>query len=222
MVSDYPLMMRLAGRRCIVVGAGPVGMRKAESLLQAEAVVVLIDPRLNAITVPDGIRGVSREFLPTDLAGAFLVFAATDHTGTNQAVAEAARQEGIPVNIADDPDGSDFIVPASFQSGNLSVSVATGGVSPAVAAMVRDDLKISLSDHWPIFLEIAGKLRVRLLTSSRKTAYNQQVLRNLVSSGILDLIAASDAPGIDRMLETQFGEGCSLTDLGIRLSEGSS
>ncbi len=214
--------MRLAGRRCVVVGAGPVGLRKAESLLQAEAEVALIDPNLDSIKAPAGAEKFAREFSGTDLAGAFLVFAATDNAGTNQAIAAVARKQAIPVNIADDPEGSDFILPASFQSGDLSVSVASGGTSPAVAAMVRDNLKNSLSGQWALFLEIAGILRVRLLTSGCKSAYNQQVLRNLVDGGILDRLAESDEAGIDRLLEAEFGKGYSLAELGVSLPKGSS
>ena len=104
--------MRVAGRRCVVVGAGPVGLRKTESLLQAGADVVLVDPGLNSLVVPDGVEEIAREFVEADLAGAFLVFVATDNAATNQAIAAAARKQAIPVNIADDPEGSDFILPA--------------------------------------------------------------------------------------------------------------
>jgi precorrin-2 dehydrogenase/sirohydrochlorin ferrochelatase len=215
-------MMRLAGRRCVVVGAGPVGLRKVDRLLAAGAEVVLVAPDLTAANIPAGVTAVPRLFVAEDLTGAFLVFAATDDAATNQQVAQAAQARAIPVNIADNPDASDFILPASFKNGRLTVSVATGGVSPATAAIVRDEVKKMLPGEWNIFLEIAGILRARLLTSGLKAAYNQQVLRNLVVHGILPMIADADVAGIDRLLEAEFGKGYSLADLGVSLSEGAS
>jgi len=221
-VPDYPVTLHLRGRRCVVIGAGPVGLRKATGLLAAGAVVVLVDPRLEAIPVPQGVERRPRAFVAGDLDGAALTFAATGSADVNRTIAAAARQRGIPVNIADDPEGSDFAVPASFRSGELTVSVATGGGSPALAALVRDEIEKILPGEWAIFLEIAAKLRARLLTSGSKTAYNQQVLRNLASADLLAKIAGRDVAGIDRLLAKAFGSGYSLAELGVSLSKGTS
>ena len=215
-------MLRLQGRRCVVVGAGPVGMRKVRGLVEAGAETVLVAPGLTAGNGPAGVEVIPHLFVEEDIIGAALVFAATDDPATNRLIAAAARRCRIPVNIVDDPEASDFVLPASFAAGDLVVSVATRGVSPAVAVMVRDDIEKSLPVEWPTFLKIAGILRSRLLTSSSKATYNQQVLRNLVSHGILIMIADTDAAGIDRLLESEFGKGYSLADLGISLSKGSS
>lgn len=219
-MSDYPVMMRLAGRRCVVVGAGQVGRRKARSLRAAGADPVLIDPDLSPSDAPEGVELISRPFAESDLENAFLVFAATGDAVTNQSIAAAARERSILVTIADDPDASDFTLPATFRRGRLSVAVATSGASPAVASMVRDDLAKVLAPEWEIFLELARILRSRLLTSNSKSAYNQQVLQNLVSAGFLQLIQDGDVAGMDRLLEMEFGKGHSLADLGVSLPKG--
>lgn len=218
--ADYPITMRIRGRRCLVAGAGPVGRRKVAGLLSAGAEVVLVDPNLQSEEIPEGVAAITRRFHVDDLEGACLVFAATDRPETNREIAAAARERGVPVNIADDPGNSDFFLPASFSRDDLTVSVATGGVSPAVAAMVRDEVEKTLPVAWGILLEIAGKLRARRLTSGAKSAYNQQVFQNLVRDGILAMIAETDEAGVNRLLESEFGQGCSLEDLGVSLSKG--
>ncbi len=214
--------MRLQGRRCLVVGAGPVGLRKAQGLLAAGAEVVLVDPQRPAKEVPGAAEFRQRPFREDDLDGAFLAFAAAGDSEVNRAVAAAARRRGVPVNSADDPGACDFFVPACFRSGDLTVAVATSGVSPALAAVLRDELEMILPGEWRLLLEIAGKLRSGRLTSSSGSAYNQQVLRNLVDGGILPLLARGDRPGVDRLLEAEVGRGCSLAELGISLPKGSS
>jgi len=221
LVSDYPVVLQLAGKRCVVVGAGPVGLRKARRLCEVSADVILIDPARDRVDTPAGATMINRAFRQDDLDGASLVFAATNNQQVNRAVAEAARALGIPVNVADDPAASDFTVPASFSRGNLSIAVSSGGVSPAIAAMVRDEVETLLPDAWQIFLEIAGELRARLLTSDHKAAYNQQVLQNLVSGGILTMIENFDSSGVDQLVTAEFGNGYSLADLGISLPKDS-
>lgn len=220
-MTDYPVLLCLEGRRCVVVGAGPVGLHKVRGLVEAGAETVLIAPDPPADGYSENVEIVPRFFTEDDLIDTFLVIAATDDVQTNQRIAAVAQARSVLVNVVDNADLSDFTMPAIFRNGDLVVAVATGGVSPAVAVMVRDDIEKNLSEQWQIFLEIAGTLRARLLTSSSKAAYNQQVLRNIVSHGVLAMLADADVAGIDRLLETEFGKGYSLADLGISLSKGS-
>ena len=136
-MTDYPVMMRLAGRRCVVVGGGAVGLRKLRGLVAAGADVLLVDPA-PAGPLPDGVAVRRRRFAADDLDGASLVFAATDEKRVNRDVVVAARERGLPVNVADDPDNSDFTLPATFFSGGLSVAVATDGLGPSVFALVTE------------------------------------------------------------------------------------
>ena len=80
-MADYPLLVELTGRRCVVVGGGAVGRRKAAGLLSAGAQVRLIDPQPPADTeLPAGIGLVARDYRAADLQGAFLVFSVTAAT----------------------------------------------------------------------------------------------------------------------------------------------
>ena len=217
----YPLQLNLSGRLCVVVGGGAVGRRKLTGLLQAGARVRLIDAA--AASVPP--VGGALEFLPRpyrdgDLEGAFLAFAATDNPTVNAAVAAEARRRGIPVNRADDGPDSDFILPASLRRGDLLFSVAGGGRSPALAAILRDQLAEHFGPEWGTILDIAAALRRKRLTPLEKTKYNQEILRRLLAAGLAERVAAGDAAGVDCLLATLPEGGCTLDDLGIQLPKG--
>jgi precorrin-2 dehydrogenase/sirohydrochlorin ferrochelatase len=216
--AGYPVLMQLAGRRCVVIGAGAVGRRKVDGLLAAGARVVVVAPD-GATRLPSGVEVHCRPYGDADLDGAFLVFAATDCLQTNQAVAAAARRRGVPVNIADDPAASDFFLPAVLRQGRVCVAVSTDGASPAMARLLRDDLAAHFDPSWAFFVEIAGALRRRQLTTTAVGTYNQPVLHALLEQGVLRLIAAGDAAGIDRLLTTLAG-GCTLATLDLSLPKG--
>jgi len=167
-VKSYPInLVRLEERRCIVVGGGEVARRKVESLLDAGArVVVVVSPHLGdglAQLRRDGrIQHLARGYRRGDLKGAFVVIATTDDPAVNHAVSQEAEAEGILVNVADDPDHCNFIVPSTLRRGDLIIGVSTGGQSPSLAANLRRGLERTLGPEYSTFLELAGGLRRRV------------------------------------------------------------
>ncbi|HEY6428879.1 MAG TPA: NAD(P)-dependent oxidoreductase, partial [Acidimicrobiales bacterium] len=77
----YPVNLLVAGRRCVVVGAGRVAARKVAGLLDAGAVVHVVAPDLGAEILDwrdaGRLTADERPFRPTDLDGAWLATAAT-------------------------------------------------------------------------------------------------------------------------------------------------
>lgn len=219
-MADYPVMLQLEGRRCVIVGAGPVGQRKLQSLLPSGAEIVLIAPEAGALNLPERITVIPRTFQDTDLERATLVFAATNQADTNQQIARAARARQIPVNIADDPQGSDFTLPAVCRQKQLTLAVSTNGQSPAAAAVIRDTLQDSLGPAWDAFVKIAAKLRHLQLTREPKALYNQQVLQNLLERGLIQMLETGDRTGLEELFASQFAGTVSLTDFDISLPKG--
>jgi precorrin-2 dehydrogenase/sirohydrochlorin ferrochelatase len=205
----------------VVIGGGPVAIRKVRGLREAGARVRLIASEL---AVPAGeladVEAVIRPYRAGDLQEAFVAFAATNDRMVNAAVVREARQRGVLVSVVDAPDEGDFTLPALLRRGDLTVSVATGGGSPALAALLRDRLADQLGPEWATVLEIAAALRQKRLTLQGKTEYNQAILRRLLEGGLPDLIADGDASAVDRLLQSLFGEGSTLAQLGIRLAKG--
>lgn len=220
-MPDYPILLQLDERLCVVVGGGPVGRRKARGLVQAGARVRLVDAEPGSPEEElNGIEVVRRPYRPSDLEGAVLVFAATGDREVNAAVALEARRRGILFNVADAPDEGDFTLPALLRRGGLTVAVSTGGQSPALAALARDHLSGTLGPEWGTVLEIAAALRQKRLTLQGNTEYNQAILRRLLDDHLPELVAGRDTASIDCLLKALFGEGFSLAELGIHLPKG--
>ena len=221
-MADYPVMLQLKGRRCVIIGAGPVGQRKLQSLLPTGAEIVLIAPEADRLNLPPEITIINRVFREADLDHAALVFAATDSTMTNKHISEAARKRMIPVNVVDDPQTSDFTLPAVSRKGQLTVAVGTEGQSPAAAALIRDTLDGCLGPGWEIFVQIAAQLRQLKLTRGSKPLYNQQVLHILLERGLIRMLETGDRTGIEQLLLSQFAGEVTMADLDISLPKGAS
>lgn len=165
-VSGYPLILRIAGQRCVVVGGGAVAARKVQRLVVSGADVLVvapeIGPELAALADAGTIRVKRRSFEPSDLDGALLTFAATNDRMVNEAVARAARARDTIVNVADDPAACDFTVPAVVRRGDVTLAISTGGRSPAFARFLREQLQTWLTDARCALLDLAAEERRQL------------------------------------------------------------
>ena len=136
-MRHYPVFLDLDGRQVLVVGAGKVAWRKTQGLLEAGARVTVVAPERLPEFEQLPVRLVRRRFRVSDLAGAVLVFAATDDRRANHRIGAAARQRGILANIADAAGECDFVVPARVRRGDVHIAISTGGRSPRVSAELR-------------------------------------------------------------------------------------
>jgi precorrin-2 dehydrogenase len=151
----FPVMMDLAGRRVVVVGAGRVGATKARQLVSGGAAVTVISPVVTG-DLPEGVELVARAFVAGDLAGAILVVSATGRAQVDDEVVAEARERNVLVNVVDDPGRSNVYFTAVHRDGELVVSVSTEGASPALARWVRDRVARTLPSGLG---EVARRLR---------------------------------------------------------------
>lgn len=158
-MNDLPVMLNIHQRRCLVVGGGKTACRRARSLLEAGALVTIVAPRIDEAFDHINITTHHRPFELSDLHDAFLVVIATDNPSVNQAVCDAARNQKILINRADDPTQGDLTIPAHRRHGPITISVHTGGVSAAASALLIRELSASLDPDWAMLIELAAPCR---------------------------------------------------------------
>lgn len=163
-MRGYPITLNLEGRTVLVVGLGRVGKRKVQALREAGARVVGVDPVAESLDL-EGLYGIdilSESYRAQQLHGVSLVIAAAPADVNRQVVADA-RERGLWVCSASDPDAGDFTVPAVWRSGPLVLSVSTSGASPALARLLRDQAAAALGPAAVGLAEVLAELRPLVL-----------------------------------------------------------
>ncbi len=139
-----PIGLRLRSARCLVVGGGPVGTRKVETLVRAGAHVSVVAPRISeelAALVDTGrVRWLPEPFRVEHLEGASLAVAATGDEALNAAVVRSAAERGMLACDASSAERSQVIFGALLQRDDLTVAVFTDGNDPARARQTRDQI----------------------------------------------------------------------------------
>ncbi len=219
-MCDYPLLINLCDRLCVVVGGGTVGQRKCRGLLEAGARVRLVDPRPLAASLKDRVEHRCRPYRPDDLRDALLVFAATDNAHLNRAVAAEARRRGALVNLPGDPSAGDFTLPAVLRRGDLTLTVSTGGGSPALARWLKQQLAEWLPEHWAAVVLILSAIRAKRLAAAEQLFIPGQEIDELIKGGLVELVATGQIGAVDQLLKNTLGANFSLAALAVDLTSG--
>lgn len=170
MPFGYPVMLELAGRRCVVIGSLAVREGKVEGLLAAGATDVLVvasapDARLTDLEVLPEVTVERRTWRADDLNGAFLVVASSADPGEREAIAREARCRRALVNVMDDIPNCDWSAPAIVRRGELVLAIATGGASPALAKQLRAALSQEFGEEWSEVVSVLRAVREETMPS---------------------------------------------------------
>jgi len=139
MTHLLPLFMNLSGRRVVLVGAGSVAVAKLTQLLAARADVLVVAPEVHPAFERADVAIARREFVASDLDGAWLVVAAATPP-VNRSVAAAAETRRVFVNAVDDPSNATAFLSGVVRRDGVTVAISTGGDAPGLTALVREAL----------------------------------------------------------------------------------
>ncbi len=213
----YPVNLDIRNRKCLVVGGGDVGTRKAVTLLDCGALVTVVSinagEKLLTLAESGLVELKRRPYTGADLDGMFLVICATDDEELNLQVSEDAGKLNMLCNIADRPEACNFILPALMKQGDLVIAVSTSGKSPAFAKKIRKDLEKQFGNEYADFLKLMGAIRKKLLSKRHEPEAHKPLFEKLINKEILQLIKNNDADKIDSLLFEVLGEGYVYMDL---------
>lgn len=233
----FPVTLRLAGARVLVVGGGEVAARKVRLLLRAAPRIELVAHELNAeleaLVAQAAVCHLGTEFDAAQVQGCRLVIAATDDAAFNRRVAAAADAANVPVNVVDDPEPSSFITPSLIDRAPVLVAISTGGAAPVLARRLRERIEALLPATYG---QLAGfmerqRKRVKSLPVEQRRALWERFLdgsgadRALAGdelgavAGLTQLLAGDPAKGEVYLVGAGPGDPDLLTFRALRLMQ---
>lgn len=138
----FPLFVSLAGKKCVVFGAGQIAARRVSVLKRFGAAVRVIAPESRSELTPDECRGYEK----SDLSGAFLAVAATDDRAVNRRIGQDCAARGIPCSVADRAEESTFFFPAVCEGKGLIAGVVSDGTAHSRTAAAAKRIRAVLEE----------------------------------------------------------------------------
>jgi precorrin-2 dehydrogenase/sirohydrochlorin ferrochelatase len=215
-VKYYPLFLDITDRKCVVVGGGDVAERKVGRLLDFGASVVVVGktltPGLETMKKEGRINHIEADYDNAFLDDAFLVIGATDRDDVNADISRDGREKGILVNIVDDPDKCDFVLPSLLKQGDLLIAISTGGKSPALAKKLREEMEQLFGTEYQTLLEVMGQLREKLVVEGRSSDENRRLFESVVHSDILKHIRDKSWDKVKKIIYDITGKNITVGD----------
>jgi precorrin-2 dehydrogenase/sirohydrochlorin ferrochelatase len=190
------MFMKLAGKRCLVVGAGNVGEPKIGGLIDTGARVRVIALQASAAVLGWADAGKItlelRAFVDEDLDGTFLAVVATASRALNGSIYREAQRRGVLCNVVDVPEYCDFYYPAVVRRGDLQIAISTNGRSPSLSQKLRQQLERQFGPGYAHWVAELGETRKLVLASDLDPERKRELLHSLASREALKAALAEE------------------------------
>ena len=187
-----PVFWAIAGKKCLVVGAGSIAARKAELLHKAGGKLCVVAPEigvaLSDLAFFEEIELSQRAFVESDLDDAVCVIAATDDQDLNRDISRLAQARGIAVNVVDNPELCSFIMPSIIERGPIQIAISTGGVSPVLARMLRSRLESTIPGAYGELATLADEFRLTVKRALPNVGARRRFWESILDGQVAELV----------------------------------
>jgi uroporphyrin-III C-methyltransferase/precorrin-2 dehydrogenase/sirohydrochlorin ferrochelatase len=201
-----PIFARLTNKPVLVVGGGDVAYRKVQSLLQANAAVTVVAPRICEELVamaPDKLTLLYEEFHAALVKGKRLVIAATEKEEVNQSVFKAAEQANVLVNVVDDPQRCQFVFPSIVDRSPMIIAISTGGSAPVLGRIYKEKLEQWIPRYTGAMAQLAGSFRSQVKQTLNDFKQRRHFWESALRSKLSVVLASGDMAAAHKEMQHQ-------------------
>ncbi|KAJ3024174.1 hypothetical protein HKX48_005577 [Thoreauomyces humboldtii] len=208
------LAWNITGKDVLIVGGTNVASERVLYALEADARVTLVSPS-NSITsalrsrISRGeLTWHAREFTVKDLKNKALVMVAGGEEALSRRVASLSRERGIPVNVADIPELSDFWFMSTYRDHALQVAVSTNGNGPKLATRIRQTIANTLPAEAGLAIQNLSLIRQHLRSvAPSEDSRRADFVARLSESWSFESLAKIAQEDIDRLGDAFVADG---------------
>lgn len=224
----FPFFIDIKDKKGLIIGGGTIAEHKLRKLLPYEPDMTVVARKINdSMKSIEGVTFIEREFVNSDLDGCSFCIAATDDRKFNEYVAGVCHKKHIFINVVDDKDNCQFLFPAVYKAGNLSIGISTQGASPYVASDIKNRIVSELPQDIEQILDylcsIRESIKEKVEDASKRAAIFKTAARRCMVLGrklyddeldeIINTITDDKTEGVKKGKVIIAGAGCGAYDL---------
>lgn len=206
----YPMMLNLKGKNVVIVGGGRVAYQKLKGLENTKANIKIISPNISP-NIEQWLKlhnaeWIRKEYEPSDIKNADLIFAATNNPVVNNEIRQHKENHQLFLQV-DNPEVSDFISPAVLRRGKLSIAISTNGASPALAKKLKKELEDKFEVGFADYLQFLEDSRKIILEQNLNASIKNDYLNRLLDPIFYQLTIEGKVVERDQLLHRLITEG---------------
>lgn len=162
-MDQLPIVLNVTGKKAVVVGGGLIASRKTETLIKANMQIDVFASELGQdlmeLKEKGSINHFARRVEESDLKDATVGFGASNDKKINKEFHKLAKRHDVPVNMVDDPNNCDFIMPAIVDRSPILITISSGGASPIFTRTLKARFEAMIPASYGKLAEFAGNYR---------------------------------------------------------------
>ncbi|MFC5557873.1 bifunctional precorrin-2 dehydrogenase/sirohydrochlorin ferrochelatase [Ureibacillus thermophilus] len=200
----YPMMMNLEGKNVVIIGGGHVAYQKLKGLEGTNAIITVVSPEIlpeiKEWILRHDAKWIPKEFEPSDIEHANLIFAATNQPAVQREIKKHKKNHQLLL-LADRPNESDFITPATLHRGKLSISISTNGASPSLAKKIKKELEQQFDENFGEYVQFLEEARKMILNQIDDPSFRKYCLTRLLDSDFYKLTMKGNIEKRNQLLQ---------------------
>ena len=215
-MDHLPVFLNVKGQRALVVGSGTLAARKADLLVRAGCDLTVLAPTpsddLARLMQKHQVKHKTSDLSTDDLNGCVIAFGASSDAAINRKLHDLATAAGVPVNISDDPELCDFIMPAVVDRSPLLVAIGSGGTTPLLTRMLKARFETTIPAAYGRLAEFAGSYRQRVKDSIPNTTRRRRFWETMIAGPVAEQLFSGQEAEATTLMDGLLEEAATAGD----------
>ncbi len=187
-MDQLPIVLNVTGKKAVIVGGGLIASRKAETLIKAQMQIDVFANELGQDLIEAKKKGAithySRAIEKKDFKNVIVGFGASNDKAENRAFYKLANEQGVPVNMVDDPERCDFIMPAIVDRSPIMITISSGGASPIFTRTLKAKFETMVPASYGQLAQFAGSYREKVKEKITNFTHRRRFWEDLIGGSI--------------------------------------
>lgn len=140
-MNFLPVCLDITDKNILFIGGGKVCLHKLKTVILYTYNIRVLAPEISDEISAYEVELVRDFYRVEYLEGASIVYACTNNRELNLRIKDDCKKMNILVNVCDDPENCDFISPAIYKDGNISVAVSSDGKDVKKSVSLRNSIR---------------------------------------------------------------------------------
>jgi precorrin-2 dehydrogenase/sirohydrochlorin ferrochelatase len=136
-----PISIDISEVKILVIGGGQSALKKIKILQRSGAQLEVIAENIIDEVYETGVACFKKSYEKSDLKGYLMLYSCTNNEILDRQIASDGKEAGVLVNIHDNPALCQFVSPAIYRDGNISVAVSSNAENVYEAIRLRNQIQ---------------------------------------------------------------------------------
>lgn len=143
-----PISIDISSQKILIIGGGESAYKKLKILQRFDAQVEVIALKVCDEIKANGVKYIETAYRKELLKGYLMLYSCTNNEELDRQILEDGKEMGVLVNIHDNPKLCQFVSPAIFQNGKITVAVGSNAEDVYESIRVRNLIGEFLTEKY--------------------------------------------------------------------------